>query len=151
MEYKYSTPAKLIIIHGRAIAVDLSANFPDAKVSGKQPAHMTILFDKGGFSKGVFERAEKCIEKWKTEKKVDSIGFNLEPYGKKSDAIKGPLEVVGQINGSHTLNYVFDNNKIRLIHFFTQHEPSTSHRTQTQNQGPSWVHFACEWCQDQDW
>lgn len=90
MEYK--TPVKLIVIHGRAIAVDLSENFPDAKVAGGQKAHMTILFDKGGFAKGVFERAEKFVQQWKTEKKLETVGFTLEPFGKRSDAVKGPLE-----------------------------------------------------------
>lgn len=92
MEHKYSTPAKLIVLHGCSIAVDLSANFPGAKVSNDDPAHMTILFDRSGFKEDVLGRAEKLIEKWKTEKKVDTVGFNLEPFGKSSDAIKGPLE-----------------------------------------------------------
>lgn len=91
-EYKYSTPVKLIKIGQNAIAVDLSANFPDAKVAGGQPAHMTVLFNKDGFIKGAFQHAEKLVEQWKTEKKVKTVGFNLERFGKKSDAIKGPLE-----------------------------------------------------------
>lgn len=61
-----------VIRLGGAIAVDLAALYPGASVAAGMPPHMTVLYDRGGFSDDEFRQVEMVIHR--TAEQLQSRG-----------------------------------------------------------------------------
>ena len=87
----YQTKARIAIC-GRAIAVDLR----DAKLpTEKRNPHMTLLYRSSGFRRDgpIISRVRQLRDDFLTTTvKAATIAFWLEPWGRRSDYIRGELE-----------------------------------------------------------
>ena len=79
----YSTKINIKKI-GRSFTVDLSSTNPPLPTSKKNP-HMTLLFSRGIYPNGILQRLQTLASQKET------VSFNLEQWGRRSDLVKGEL------------------------------------------------------------
>lgn len=93
----YSTTAKVDIIGAKGTVTGRRAlviNLDDSNLeTTKHDVHMTVIFREDGWPENAISMTSDLIQNWKNSKDINgNIEYYLEPWGKRSDKIKGDLE-----------------------------------------------------------